>query len=92
MAGTYDLVLMDIQMPVMDGYEATRQIREWEKKQGKITTPIIALTAHALEEEKNKCLDAGCDDFLTKPVKKKDLLKRIEAVIKKRINDRGYMA
>ncbi|MCE1274896.1 MAG: response regulator, partial [Chlorobiales bacterium] len=74
---TYDLVLMDIQMPVMDGYEATRRIRSYEKESGADRTPILALTAHATTEERQKCLDAGCDGHLTKPIKKSKLLEAI---------------
>ncbi len=73
----YDLVLMDIQMPVMDGYQATREIRRWEQESGKKPVPIIALTAYALKEEVQKALDAGCNQHLSKPVKKKVLLEAI---------------
>ena len=65
----YDLVLMDIQMPVMDGYTATRKIRAWEKRVGAEETPIIALTAYALKGDAEKCLDAGCNTHVAKPVK-----------------------
>jgi len=73
----YDIVLMDVQMPVMDGYMATREIRQWELQNGSTPTPIIALTAHALKEETQKSLAAGCDAHLTKPLDKAVLLKSI---------------
>ena len=72
--GTYDLVFMDMQMPVMDGYQATGSIREWEKEQARTPTPILALTANAFPEELEKSLAAGCTAHLTKPIKKKTLL------------------
>ena len=75
--GHFDLVLMDIQMPVMDGYEATRAIRGWEAAQGRERTPIAALTAHALKEDLQKSIDAGCDAHLTKPLKKTTFLEAI---------------
>lgn len=64
----YNMVFMDIQMPMMDGYEATRRIREWEAKEQLMPTPIIALTAHAFEEHRIASAEAGCTDFLEKPV------------------------
>ncbi len=73
----YDLVLMDMQMPVMDGYTATKIIRSWEEEQGRKHTPIIALTAFALKEDVEKSIAAGCDTHLNKPVKKAKLLETI---------------
>ncbi len=75
--GPFDLVFMDIQMPVMDGYIATQAIRSWEEEQGRKRTTIIALTAHALKEDLQKSLDAGCDAHLTKPVKKATFLEAL---------------
>lgn len=72
--GTYDLVLMDMQMPVMDGLEATAAIRQWERDQRRTPTPIIALTANAFKEEADRSLAAGCTAHMTKPIKKKTLL------------------
>lgn len=74
---TYDLIFMDIQMPVMNGYETTRLIREQEKLTN-IYTPIIAITAYALEEDRGKCLKAGMDEYLSKPVSVDHLLQLIE--------------
>ena len=73
-ANNYDLVLMDIQMPVLDGYRATTQIRAYELQHHLVRTPIMALTAYALKEEMDKCLKVGCDAHLTKPIKKDKLL------------------
>ena len=75
--GRYDLVLMDMQMPVLDGYDATRAIRQWEAEHHRPPTPIIALTAYALKEDEKKSLDAGCTGHLTKPIKKPTLLAAI---------------
>jgi len=81
-ARKYDLVLMDIQMPVMDGHMATRMIRDWEKQSNLSPVPIIALTAHAYQEEMQKSLAAGCSDHLTKPIRKNTLLDAMQKWIK----------
>jgi PAS domain S-box-containing protein len=76
--GNYDAILMDIQMPVMDGYAATRKIRELEQTSGKRRTPIIAVTAHAFKEDEERCLAAGCDGHIAKPIKKAKLLECLD--------------
>ena len=76
----FDLILMDMQMPIMDGYETTRKIREWEASHNRQRTKIIALTAFALQEEEQKTVMAGCDMHLSKPVKKQTLLDCIESI------------
>ncbi|MEO5345958.1 MAG: ATP-binding protein [Magnetococcus sp. YQC-9] len=73
----FDLVFMDVQMPVMDGYTATRRIRAWEQEFGRPHLPIITLTAHALEGEADRSREAGCDLYLSKPIKKQKLLEVI---------------
>ena len=70
----FDLILMDLQMSIMDGYEATRLIRSWEQENSISPHPIIALTAYATNEERDKCLAIGCNEHLTKPIKKQVLL------------------
>ena len=80
-AGKYDIVLMDIQMPVLDGYTAVRMIRDWEKDQHCGRTPIIALTASALDDAVRRAKDAGCDLHVSKPVKKATLLAAIASSI-----------
>ena len=72
-----DIVFMDMLMPVLDGYDATRKIREWERETGRSAVPIIALTAQARKEDLNKTLEVGCSSCLTKPVKKDTLLQTI---------------
>ena len=90
----YDLILMDVQMPLMDGYQATKAIRELESElaamENKDATetmrrvPIIAMTAHAMREHKELCLEAGMDDFLSKPLTGKELLSMVEKWLKSR--------
>ncbi len=76
-ANLYDLVLMDIQMPVMDGLDATRAIRGWEIEHGRVPIPIVALTAYALEEDVRRALSAGCTLHISKPLRKQPLLECI---------------
>ena len=80
-AGNFDLVLMDIQMPIVDGYEATSTIRVWELAHSRRRTPIVALTASALEEAVHRTQAAGCDAHVTKPVTKSTLLEAIRAAV-----------
>ncbi len=72
----YDLILMDIQMPILDGFAATRAIREWERAQGLAPVPIVALTASALDEDVQRAREAGCNLHVSKPIKKKTLVPR----------------
>ena len=76
-AAPFDLVLMDIQMPVVDGYTAVRTIREWERKQRQVPVPIIALTASALDEAVRRSVEAGCDAHLSKPIRRATLIEAI---------------
>jgi CheY-like chemotaxis protein len=75
----YDVILMDMNMPVMDGYEATKAIRAWEQQQDLPKMQIIALTALVLKEESEKILEAGCDAHMTKPIKRQTLLEVLQA-------------
>ena len=77
---SYDLVLMDNEMPVVDGLTATRRIRAWEREQGRAPVPIISLTAHAYKDDIERSLQAGCNAHLTKPLTRTALLQGIAAV------------
>jgi CheY-like chemotaxis protein len=73
-----DLILMDCQMPVMDGYTATEKIRQWEASRDQPGIPIVALTASAFQEDRERCLVVGMDDFLSKPFSIDDLVGVLE--------------
>jgi len=75
--GGYHAILMDVQMSEMDGFEATRLIRDWELQTG-VRTPIIAMTAHALSGDRERCLEAGMDDYLSKPLQPKVFFSMVE--------------
>ena len=79
---SFDVVLMDIQMPVMDGFETTAMIRNREKQTG-VHIPIIAMTAHAMKGDRERCLEAGMDGYIAKPIRAKDLYKTIETTAAK---------
>jgi CheY-like chemotaxis protein len=85
--GDYDLILMDVQMPLMDGYEAASEIRRWEKIRRVPKIPILALTAHALNGAAEESLEAGCDGHLSKPYEREDLI----AGIAKMLLDHGVI-
>jgi CheY-like chemotaxis protein len=88
--GSFDLILMDLQMPEMDGFEATHQIRELEKITGSHTR-IVAMTAHAMAGDRERCLAEGMDDYVSKPLRKEDLLRALEAVSVAEHDDRTEM-
>jgi signal transduction histidine kinase/DNA-binding response OmpR family regulator/HPt (histidine-containing phosphotransfer) domain-containing protein len=81
----FDLILMDCQMPVMDGLEATRQIRMYEKEQGLDPVPIIAMTGNAFESDREKCFKAGMDDFISKPVEPDILARKIQIHLEEKV-------
>jgi len=79
-ADSFDLILMDVQMPEMDGFEATRQIRQWEQENGG-HLPIVALTAHAMKGDRDRCMEAGMDAYVSKPVRARELFETMESVL-----------
>ncbi|KAJ2359061.1 histidine kinase osmosensor [Coemansia sp. RSA 2618] len=86
----YDIILMDVQMPVMGGFESTKYIREWEKREGvDFRTPIIALTAHAMLGDRERCLASGMDEYVTKPLRFETLLSTIAMFHPRMHNESG---
>jgi len=81
----FPLILMDVSMPVMDGHQATRAIRAFEAENQIRSVPVIALTGHALKNDREDCLKAGMDDYLTKPVKQLQLIEKLETYTGKAI-------
>ncbi|MFH1077430.1 MAG: response regulator [Pseudomonadota bacterium] len=78
----FDVILMDVQMPVMDGLSATQEIRKWEKTQNSRHVPIMAMTANAMKEDEKKCLEAGMDAYITKPISIKEVRLAIRDLVK----------
>lgn len=79
--GQFDLILMDCEMPVMDGFSATHAIREWEQAQGRSRIPIIAMTANAMAGDRERCLAAGMDDYVSKPIKPESMQQAISQLL-----------
>lgn len=77
----FDIVFMDCEMPFMDGFETTRRLRQWEKEANRLPLPVIALTAHALPEHQQKCLDAGMNDYLSKPLLLSRLVEKLHGIL-----------
>jgi len=89
-AERFDVVLMDMQMPVMDGLSSTRAIREWEATQGHVRTPIVMLTANAMEDHRLRAIDAGCDHHVAKPVSPAALIAALDDAVSRKGDDRHH--
>jgi CheY-like chemotaxis protein len=81
--GAYDLILMDLDMPVLDGFEAADRIRAWEAEVGGERIPIVALTAHAIKEFRDRCFSCGMDDYLAKPIDRSTLLRKVSKALRR---------
>lgn len=81
---SFDLVLMDVQMPGIDGFEATHFIRQWEKETGGKHIPVIGMTAHALAGDRERCLNAGMDDYIAKPFHPDDFKNKMDQQLRTR--------
>ncbi|MDR9826450.1 response regulator [Vibrio sp. FNV 38] len=79
--GDFDIILMDCMMPIKDGFDATKEIRAYEEKQGLERTPIIALTASVIDDDIQRCFDSGMDAYVPKPIKKENLLQQMQNVV-----------
>ena len=89
-AQRYDLVLMDCEMPILDGFSATQQLRAWEIANQRVRTPVVALTAHILSEHKERARQAGMDGHMAKPVELSQLRELIEQWAAKRQQSQSY--
>jgi PAS domain S-box-containing protein len=85
-ARAFDLILMDVQMPEVDGLEATAKVREWEKGSGR-HVPIVAMTAHAMKGDRERCLAAGMDDYIAKPIQASELYRVIDSLTKSTVSE-----
>lgn len=77
---SFDMIIMDVQMPRLDGFQATRSIREQERRQGR-RLPILAMTAHAMKQDQERCIAAGMDDYISKPIDFRECLDKIGALL-----------
>lgn len=91
-SGLFDLIFMDIRMPEMDGLEVTERFRDWEEENEMDRTPVIALTAQALAENRQESLDAGCDEHLSKPIRENKLISTIQKFVSKQTDPGGSPA
>ncbi|MDG1894970.1 MAG: response regulator, partial [Fuerstiella sp.] len=81
--GSFDVVLMDVQMPILDGFAATAEIRKLQRQSG-LVTPIVAMTAHAMKGDRERCIEAGMDEYLSKPIRTKQLAEMLVSVVANR--------